>query len=170
MVFISKLRLSLNKHEGFARAACVFLTRVPLFFTGKCGSISYNRWKQKLGTETLDTQLQYCIRLYCHGAVGMTREWLLKDNITPAETVVRLMIHAMPEALRRVYFPDENGATRHTAKQKPDQENWQAGQRWKPDQSGFECPFGCFPNKSQLQFHYLAFLKDDWRPLLFFHW
>ena len=24
MVFISKLRLSLNKHEGFARAACVF--------------------------------------------------------------------------------------------------------------------------------------------------
>ena len=53
----------------------------------------------------------------------MTREWLLKDNITPAETVVRLMFHAMPEALRRIYFSDENGAARHTAKQKPDQEN-----------------------------------------------
>lgn len=30
--------------------------------------------KEKLGTDTLDTQLQYSIRFYCCGAVGMTRE------------------------------------------------------------------------------------------------
>ncbi len=63
------------------------------------------------------TKLQYCIRLYCHGAVGMTREWLLKDNITPAETVVRMMFHAMPEAMRRVYFSDEDGTAWQKAKQ-----------------------------------------------------
>lgn len=57
-----------------------------------------------LGTETLDTQTQYSIRLYCYGAVGMTREWLLKDKITPAETVVRMMFASMPESLRRIYF------------------------------------------------------------------
>lgn len=26
----------------------------------------------KLGTETLDTQILYSIRLYCHGTLGMT--------------------------------------------------------------------------------------------------
>ncbi|MBR3017283.1 MAG: TetR family transcriptional regulator [Clostridia bacterium] len=73
--------------------------------------------KEKLGTEALDPRLQYCIRLYCHGAVGMTREWLLKDNITPAETVVRLMFDAMPEAMRRVCFSDEDGTAWQKAKQ-----------------------------------------------------
>ncbi len=62
------------------------------------------RAKEKLGAGTLDTQLQYSIRLYCYGAVGMTREWLLKDNITPANTVVQMMFNCMPEALRDVYF------------------------------------------------------------------
>ena len=62
------------------------------------------RTKEKLGADTLDTQLLYSIRLYCYGAVGMTREWLLKDNITPANTVVQMMFHSMPDALRAVYF------------------------------------------------------------------
>ncbi len=62
--------------------------------------------KEKLGTDTLDPQLQYSIRLYCYGAVGMTREWLMKDNITPAQTVVQMMFGSMPEALRRLFFQD----------------------------------------------------------------
>ncbi len=62
------------------------------------------RAKEKLGANTLNTQLQYSIWLYCYGAVGMTREWLLKDNITPANTVVQMMFNSMPEALRDVYF------------------------------------------------------------------
>ena len=33
-----------------------------------------------LGTDTLDAQTGYSIRLYCYGTVGMTREWLLSDN------------------------------------------------------------------------------------------
>ena len=41
---------------------------------------------------------------YCYGTLGMTREWLMKDNITPAETVVRMMFASMPETLRRVFF------------------------------------------------------------------
>ena len=52
----------------------------------------------------LDTQTLYSIRLYCYGTLGMTREWLLKDNITPAETAVEMMFRSMPEALRRIYF------------------------------------------------------------------
>lgn len=63
-----------------------------------------NLAKEKLGVDALDTQLQYSIRLYCYGALGMAREWLLKDNITPAQTVVRMMFNSMPETLINIYF------------------------------------------------------------------
>jgi len=46
--------------------------------------------KEKLSTDILDTQLAYSIRFYCMGAVGMTQEWVLNDNITSAETVVEM--------------------------------------------------------------------------------
>lgn len=57
-----------------------------------------------LGVPRLDTRLLFSIRLYCHGTVGMTREWLLEDNITPAETIVEMMFDSMPEGLRKIYF------------------------------------------------------------------
>ena len=60
--------------------------------------------KDILGVDTLDVQTEYSIRLYCYGTVGMTREWLLEDNITPAETVVEMMFRSMPEALRKIFF------------------------------------------------------------------
>ena len=60
--------------------------------------------KEKLGTDLLDTQLAYSIRFYCMGAVGMTREWVLKDNITSAETVVKMMFHSMPEDMKTILF------------------------------------------------------------------
>ena len=59
--------------------------------------------KEKLGVEQLDTQTKYSIRLYCYGTVGMTREWVLQDNITPAELIVRMMFASMPESLRQIY-------------------------------------------------------------------
>ena len=40
----------------------------------------------------------------------MTREWLMKDDGTPAEEAVRMMFDAMPEALKRVLFEDERAA------------------------------------------------------------
>ena len=60
--------------------------------------------KEKVGTGILDTQLAYSIRFYCMGAVGMTQEWVLKDNITSAETVVQMMFASMPENMRTVLF------------------------------------------------------------------
>ena len=58
--------------------------------------------KEKLGTDLLDTQLAYIIRFYCMGAVGMTQEWVLNDNITSAETVVQMMFHSMPENMKTI--------------------------------------------------------------------
>ena len=59
--------------------------------------------REKTGAE-LDAQTQFSLRLYCYGTLGMTREWLLNDNITPAETVVRMMFDSMPDHLRRILF------------------------------------------------------------------
>jgi len=64
--------------------------------------------KEKLGTDILDTQLAYSIRFYCMGAVGMTQEWVLTDNITSAETVVQMMFGSMPESLRKILFLEQD--------------------------------------------------------------
>ena len=60
--------------------------------------------KEKLGTDILDTQLAYSIRFYCMGSIGMTQEWVLMDNITSAETVVKMMFQSMPENMRTILF------------------------------------------------------------------
>ena len=67
--------------------------------------------KEKLGAEVLDTQLAYSIRFYCMGSVGMTREWVLNDNITSAETVVRMMFASMPENMRALFLENPEGGT-----------------------------------------------------------
>lgn len=60
--------------------------------------------KEKLGVDVLDPLLAYNIRFYCMGAVGMTQEWVLRDNITSAETVVRMMFASMPAAMSQIFF------------------------------------------------------------------
>ena len=60
--------------------------------------------KTRLKTDILDTGTAYSIRLYCYGTLGMTREWVLHDNITPAKTAVQMMFNAMPETLKFIYF------------------------------------------------------------------
>ncbi|MDO4805979.1 MAG: TetR family transcriptional regulator [Coriobacteriales bacterium] len=59
---------------------------------------------EELSGDEPGTQAAFAIRLYCYGTLGMTREWLLQDNITPAEVAVEMMFASMPQALRRVYF------------------------------------------------------------------
>ena len=54
--------------------------------------------------EAPDARTAYAIRLYCYGTLGMTREWLLQDDGTPAEQAVRMMFDAMPETLKQAFF------------------------------------------------------------------
>lgn len=60
--------------------------------------------KEMIGANTLDAQLLFSIRLYCYGAVGMTKEWVLHDNLTSAETIVQMMFASMPDSLHQIYF------------------------------------------------------------------
>ena len=70
-----------------------FVKRYTDIATGKTG-------------DALDAQTRFSIRLYCYGTIGMTKEWLMDDNITPAETVVGMMFASMPESLQRVFFAE----------------------------------------------------------------
>ncbi|HAJ73484.1 MAG TPA: TetR family transcriptional regulator [Lachnospiraceae bacterium] len=65
----------------------------------------YTRLARELsGSDIQDAQTLFSIRMYCYGAVGMTREWVLQDNLTSAETIVRMMFSSMPEILKQVFF------------------------------------------------------------------
>lgn len=63
--------------------------------------------KEMSGKDTLDAQLLFSIRLYCYGAVGMTKEWVLQDNMTSAETIVQMMFSSMPDSLSQLYFRND---------------------------------------------------------------
>lgn len=66
---------------------------------------SYSRLAmEKLHCDVLDTETAFKIRMYCYGSIGMTMEWALNDNITPAETAVQMMFDAMPQALKNIFF------------------------------------------------------------------
>lgn len=66
---------------------------------------AYSELAKKMTTsDTLNTELLFSIRLYCYGSVGMTKEWVLRDNITSAETLVKMMFNSMPEQLKKIYF------------------------------------------------------------------
>ncbi|MCR4944532.1 MAG: TetR/AcrR family transcriptional regulator C-terminal domain-containing protein [Clostridium sp.] len=64
--------------------------------------------KKRLNTDILDTQLTFSIRLYCHGAVGITREWALYDNKTDALTIVKMMFQSMPKNMRDIFYSSIN--------------------------------------------------------------
>ena len=59
---------------------------------------------EKLGMDALDVQTAFSIRSYCYGCVGMTKEWVLFDNKTSAETEVEMMFRSMPESLQNIFF------------------------------------------------------------------
>ncbi|MBR4444349.1 MAG: TetR/AcrR family transcriptional regulator C-terminal domain-containing protein [Solobacterium sp.] len=59
---------------------------------------------ERLHTDALDEQMRFSIRLYCYGTLGMTKEWALYDNTTPAETAVEMMFRSMPDFLQKVFF------------------------------------------------------------------
>lgn len=69
---------------------------------------SYSRLAmEKLHTDSLSADVVFAIRMYCYGSLGMTMEWALNDNITPAETEVDFMFRSMPYIMRQIFFPDE---------------------------------------------------------------
>lgn len=52
--------------------------------------------KEKLGTDALDKDTAFSIRLYSYGTIAMSREWAFGNGPTPAEEEVELMYQSLP--------------------------------------------------------------------------
>ncbi len=79
---------------------------MPRYFTERYSQAAM----QMLGTDKLDAQTSFSISLYCNGAVMKAKEWIMSDDKTPAETIVRMMFNSMPESLRKIYFREQEKA------------------------------------------------------------
>lgn len=53
--------------------------------------------KKKMKVDILDIKLIFSIRLFCHGAIGMIREWIVEDNKMDASTIVQMAFQSMPK-------------------------------------------------------------------------
>lgn len=62
----------------------------------------------KLQCDQLDVQTEFSIRMYCYGALGISREWILNDDFTSAKTIVTMMFKAMPDDLKKILFEDNS--------------------------------------------------------------
>lgn len=60
--------------------------------------------KEKLGTDMLDKETLFSIRLYSYGTIAMSWDWAFGDDPTPAEEEVEMMYQSMPQKLRDIFF------------------------------------------------------------------
>ena len=60
-----------------------------------------------LHCDILSEGLQFAVRQYCYGGVGMCLEWILRDRDTKVETIISRLFANMPEVLKKIYFTDE---------------------------------------------------------------
>lgn len=63
----------------------------------------YNFYKNLIETKNkapLTSELSFLLEMYCHGSVSMTMEWIATDRKQPIETIVDLLIEALPDKLK----------------------------------------------------------------------
>lgn len=59
--------------------------------------------KERLGTDILDEQIVFSIRMYSYGTIAMSQDWILSNNSIPAEKEAAMMFASMPDLLRRIF-------------------------------------------------------------------
>ena len=63
--------------------------------------------REATGDNEVDPRLVFCIRLYCHGALNMAKEWLMSENPEPAIVVARTLFDSMPQILHQALFAED---------------------------------------------------------------
>ena len=61
--------------------------------------------KARLGTDTLDEQIIFSIRMYSYGTIAMSQDWILSNSAVPAEREAAMMFASMPELLKEIFAP-----------------------------------------------------------------
>ncbi len=77
-------------------------------FVRNMSQINYMSLKQKIQTsakvQTISTKTDMYIRLYCHGTVALTCDWLLGEIEADEETLAEIYESTLPQQLRPYLF------------------------------------------------------------------
>ena len=49
----------------------------------------------------IDKEFDFLLKMYCHGSVDMTVEWILNDMPSDIDEIVKLLIEALPKRMKQ---------------------------------------------------------------------
>ena len=119
-----EMGVSLTLREGLTKKF-EFIRAERVFFTCAFGSSDYNSLMkydydyiynfyrnilQKKQEKPLDGDVDFLLRMYCHGSIQMTVEWVHTGMKREPEEMAGLLIQALPEKLNKLLsFLEEEG-------------------------------------------------------------
>lgn len=96
-----------KKHRDYLSNLLLHTTGY-MSFVRNMSQINYVSLKQKIQTsakvQTISTKTDMYIRLYCHGTVALTCDWLLGEFEADAQTLAEIYESALPQQLRPYLF------------------------------------------------------------------
>lgn len=57
-------------------------------------------FENKLGHQ-IDKEFDFLLKMYCHGSIDMTVEWILNDMPSDIDEIVKLLIEALPKRMKQ---------------------------------------------------------------------
>lgn len=57
-------------------------------------------FENKLGHQ-IDKEFDFLLKMYCHGSIDMTVEWILNDMLSDIDEIVKLLIEALPKRMKQ---------------------------------------------------------------------
>ena len=96
-----------KKHRDYLSNLLLHTTGY-MSFVSNMSQINYMSLKQKIQTsakvQTISTKTDMYIRLYCHGTVALTCDWLLGEIEADEETLAEIYESTLPQQLRPYLF------------------------------------------------------------------
>lgn len=96
-----------KKHRDYLSNLLLHTTGY-MSFVRNMSQINYRSLKQKIQTsakvQTISTKTDMYIRLYCHGTVALTCDWLLGEFEADAQTLAEIYESTLPQQLRPYLF------------------------------------------------------------------
>ena len=96
-----------KKHRDYLSNLLLHTTGY-MSFVRNMSQINYMSLKQKIQTsakvQTISTKTDMYIRLYCHGTVALTCDWLLGEIEADAQTLAEIYESTLPQQLRPYLF------------------------------------------------------------------
>lgn len=98
---LKKFQFIETEHVFFAQAFASSDNNSLIHYDCKCIYEFYKGLIEEKNHAPLSKELSFLLEMYCHGSVIMTMEWIASGRKEPMETIVDLLIEALPEKLKQ---------------------------------------------------------------------